>query len=441
MGMIKLLSGGGNGRRGYTAAGSGAAWLGTLNYVVKSGALGLTNSILYDNGTTVAIGTSTPVAYRFYIYGNSSGNVSMAVKNAGAGAGGYAALILNNALSDLASEVSLLSSGYTPTAVKFPSCHYIANHLAAGPISINAEGATGKIYLCTANTFREIIDENGYHGINTQVPLSYLQIQTGYATTIPMLYFSMDSLAHGMTGVMPTNVFAAFRAMGGGIIGEQPIAGLKLTAISHEYGGLGGWECPLHMEGFYAGDGPENTPCITLNGGRQDGIGVKKVTDNQRLLRVCNNGELMIVVMGNGWISQFGGAYPHFDTPDCAFHTRKSVSDNFYEMCHLIDNTNPDQGDGETPTWNRSSFIASVGDSNIQGVLRAEYQSGRDGVWIGAITDHYVFFIQNETVRAAIDPAGYFTAKYKSWDGTIGFTGTGAYTNFTIKDGIVTAAS
>jgi hypothetical protein len=442
MGFVKLLSGGGNGRRGYTAgAGSGFAWLGTLNYVVKSGALTLEDGLLYDNGAAVGIGTTTALYYKFNVWGSTNGNVAISVKNASIGNIAFAGLILSNGLSDLASELSMLSSGFTATTVKFPSCLYLANRLAAGAISINAEGATGKLYFGTNNTFREIINENGYHGIHTNAPLCYLQIETGYATTVPMLYFSMDTLAHGMTGVLPTNVFAAFRPMGGGVIGEQPIAGLRLTAIAHEYGGVGGWECPLTMDGYYAGTGPTTVPCITLNGAKQNGTSVQSLADNQRILRVCNQNELMIVVMGNGWIGQFGGAYPHETAPDCALHTKKSVSSSSYEMCYLIDNTNPDQGDGELFTYNISSFIASVGDSNIQGVLRAEYQSGRDGVWIGSITDHYLFLIQNNTVRAIIDPAGFLNAKYKSWDGTAGFTGTGAYTNFTIKDGIVTAAS
>ena len=46
-----------------------------------------------------------------------------------------------------------------------------------------------------------------------------------------------------------------------------------------------------------------------------------------------------------------------------------------------------------------------------------------------------------ELTAGNLNTTGFVRAKFKSNDGTTGFTGTGAYTNFTIKDGIITNAT
>jgi hypothetical protein len=110
MTCIKLLSGGGGNRRGGFSSGGGSAWLGTLNYVVKSGAATLANSQIFDNGVKVGIFTAAPVGtfdvrtavtffgdsggvfyinnetinFRYYTNANSSGYINFAGYNNGA---------------------------------------------------------------------------------------------------------------------------------------------------------------------------------------------------------------------------------------------------------------------------------------------------------------------------------------------------------------------
>lgn len=49
--------------------------------------------------------------------------------------------------------------------------------------------------------------------------------------------------------------------------------------------------------------------------------------------------------------------------------------------------------------------------------------------------------INTSSPNATLDVSGSIIGQYKSADGTDGFTGTGAYTNFTIKNGLIVAAS
>lgn len=172
MPQIKLLSGGGSGKRGFggSGGGGGSAWLGTLNCVVKSGVATLADSQIYDDGTNVGIGV-TPATSKLHVRGSLSNTIRATIQNTTVTAGAYPALQLVSGTSANAG-FRLYSQNTVPLGGIYPSGLYIYNSIASGPISIWAEGATGNIYCGTNNTLRMTIDYSGIVDIYNLVQIS-----------------------------------------------------------------------------------------------------------------------------------------------------------------------------------------------------------------------------------------------------------------------------
>jgi len=154
---VKLLSGGSGGRgRGYTAG--WGSWLGTNNYVVKSGVTALVNSNIYDDGNNVGIGIA-PATTKLQVRGTAS-TVQAMVQNTQTSGSSYAAFRLVSGTTN-SSGLRLYSATATPSGGIYPLGTYIYNSIADGSISIWGEASGSKLYFGTNNILRMTIDNLG----------------------------------------------------------------------------------------------------------------------------------------------------------------------------------------------------------------------------------------------------------------------------------------
>jgi len=162
---IQVASGSQNGylsSTDWTTFNSKIGGSGTSNYIPKFNGSGttITNSLIYDNGTNVGIGTTSPLG-KLEVYGSNTGGLGGAVviNNNGLAVGNETALIFNDGPIDGArAAISCVSEG-------FPYYGKISFKTGAG--------------LYSSLFTRMIILGNGNVGIGTTAPTSKLQINSG----------------------------------------------------------------------------------------------------------------------------------------------------------------------------------------------------------------------------------------------------------------------
>jgi hypothetical protein len=155
---------------------------GTANYVAKfSNTYGLGNSVIYDNGTNVGIGTSSP-SYRLTATGVST-------------AGSVTALALENPSTNAASEVRQeFRAGGTSWA-----------YVTAGYNTNSPFMAFGVSAASSAPTERMRIDSSGNVGIGTTSPTSKLTLAGNSSTfclTTPNILETATVVASPATGTI-----------------------------------------------------------------------------------------------------------------------------------------------------------------------------------------------------------------------------------------------
>jgi hypothetical protein len=156
------------------AVSTSAAGTGTVNFITKfTAANTIFNSQLFDNGTNVGLGTTSPVA-KFHI--QNGPNADMRITSTGTGASDFATMqIFNDAGSSFGfTKASSAGGAYSP-GIPRPNLALLAN---SGALLFNATGNIGFATRIGGTNFtRMIIDSvNGNVGIGTTAPTTKLEV-------------------------------------------------------------------------------------------------------------------------------------------------------------------------------------------------------------------------------------------------------------------------
>jgi len=153
---------------------SGVDGSGTANYLAKwADGDSITNSIIYDNGTNVGIGTAIPSA-KLDVAGNVSGTNKLLIQNSNNGSNSYAALGFQSDFGHTYTPGILLNSSTNPAYGGVDSLNIWQFH--SKPIS-----------LVTSNIVRMIVTGGGNVGIGTTSPGAKLDIVGGGTSISPTL--------------------------------------------------------------------------------------------------------------------------------------------------------------------------------------------------------------------------------------------------------------
>ncbi len=228
---------------------------GTANYISKfTGASSLGNSLIYDNGTNIGIGTTAP-----------------------------------NEILDINGRIYLAdSSAPTPTTNRMYAVsgdlYWNGTNLSDGETL--PSGATGQtlynnagIWTATSNLY----NDGTNIGIGTTTPGALLDVRDG------SFQLTDSDVAHGMTNSYPTNVYGSLsiaNATGGGLY----IAGISDTDLTG-----------LYAVGVIGSDDPtDTTPAMVLDGRKKNGITLQALASAETVLQLRNSGTNLITVLGNG---------------------------------------------------------------------------------------------------------------------------------------------
>lgn len=226
--------------------GGGITGSGTTNYLPKwTGASALGNSLIYDNGTNVGIGTTSPVS-KFEVPGsqtNSSGKFgsfelqTYAVNNAWLGentyynggfiyrANGYTELLyFINGEIQLRGSASGTAGGAVIQTVSFKS-NYGGTVAMGGNLSVSNGDYTGATLVATSSAV----------GIGTTSPSAKLHITAGTASanTAPLKFTTGTSLTTAEAGAFEYTTPQLFFTNGGAI--RQEIPQIQQARVSTQY--------------------------------------------------------------------------------------------------------------------------------------------------------------------------------------------------------------
>jgi hypothetical protein len=167
--------------------GGGITGSGTTNYVAKfTGASSIGNSIIYDNGTYVGIGTATPGVYRLNVAGNmyTSGQFIL---------DGIAQSIYTNATNTTGFDIGLLGGSSNATA-------YVYQRFAA------------ELVFGTSNTNRMQLSQGGNLLVGTTIDAGYKTDINGSLRVVGNAFLATSS---GNVGVGTTSPTAKLDVTGG----------------------------------------------------------------------------------------------------------------------------------------------------------------------------------------------------------------------------------
>jgi len=172
---------GATGVTGFTGPGSVN---GTINYVSKfSSATALGNSQIFDNGTNVGIGTTSPLAM-LHLLGTNNTDVKIRVDAAGTtGSAGFQANGSSGSTDVFEMTKYNASTGGSIAGVNLANLSLLYTGASAGPMFLNVI-TSNKMQFGTGNQVRATIDATGNVGIGTSAPLSLLEVNGAIATTI-----------------------------------------------------------------------------------------------------------------------------------------------------------------------------------------------------------------------------------------------------------------
>jgi hypothetical protein len=253
----------------YTAsATSGITGAGTANYLAKwSGTSAITNSLIYDNGTNVGIGTASPSSILHLNSASSNGTVIRLTStstngktygigsNFVSGAGEFAIYDYTAG----AQRFFINSSGNigigttTPFSVNgtnleitsttaFPSRLILTNSSASGRQYFFQNQGDGNliIYDNTASTERFRITSSGFVGINTSNPGVYLDVQGGTINAFTAAIMANSTFTFGSTNGKRLVVLSSTQGDKNGLqLGYDSTDGTGIIAASTESAGAG----------------------------------------------------------------------------------------------------------------------------------------------------------------------------------------------------------
>jgi len=180
---------GATGATGQTGPSGPGTVSGTTNYVVKfTGTTSGGNSLLYDDGTSLGIGSTTPsTVVSAGIYSNASVNTDsgFATANTNVGTAARAVVAIGRAMSGgVYGIISYTGSGYTAGVGVYSGANNFQIWAApnVSTMQIGTAGLTAlKFY--TNNSERAVIDTSGNVGIGTSSPAAQLHTTSSAAAT------------------------------------------------------------------------------------------------------------------------------------------------------------------------------------------------------------------------------------------------------------------
>jgi hypothetical protein len=131
---------------------------------------------------------------------------------------------------------------------------------------------------------------NGYVGINSNTPASRLEINgAGSTSNIDGIRLRQPNVAHGITGSVPTDVYAV-------------ISWLSSTAGGLLFHGLSDTDAvALELIGT-SGSTTPTTATIEIRGRKKSGTGVAALASTEILYQATNNGTVVSRMMANGYL-------------------------------------------------------------------------------------------------------------------------------------------
>jgi hypothetical protein len=124
---------------------------------------------------------------------------------------------------------------------------------------------------------------SGYFGFGTVSPAAKMDLWDG------SFYMSDTDVAHGMTSIVPTNVFAKFAPLSG------TAGGLGITGLSDTDA------MPLALNGVFGSDNPtDTTAAVNITGQKKSGTGAQVLGGNETVLQIFNLTTPIATLMGDG---------------------------------------------------------------------------------------------------------------------------------------------
>lgn len=209
---------------------------GTINYLSKfSGTSTLSNSLLFDNGTNIGIGTTAPGA-RFHIEGATVGS-------SGASGSGSLMWLKQTTTWGLTAPYALWVDGYSYlNGFRISGTdgqRAIYNQIANTELGFGTNG--GDITFSSNNGLTRrvyILNSNGNMGIGTATPSSKLEISTGSAGSSGLRFTNLTNTTSGtaaFSGILGVN---SSGDVGIGTIASSTLSGLTSGQVT--FGGTTG---------------------------------------------------------------------------------------------------------------------------------------------------------------------------------------------------------
>lgn len=336
----------------------------TTNYLLKNDGSKVVNSLVFDNGNSVGIGTATPTSeIKLDVVCNKAGVYASRIANIETGES-HVLLLEGMSNTDLEDTViQMWKNNGVELATLTADGIFKVETLHVQDIS----GGYGFNVSSSGNNIFSIQDSEGY-AIYNGIRFDFKKNQYGYGPTVGIndngnIDFESTNITHGCTSVLPTNVHGRISNLG--YDAPDYYGGLKLTGIGQNVEGGGNG---LYLYGI--GDLVEGIVLDSAKINELSPTNPTAIASDEFSVTFRNNGTDIINFYGDGDIrlgntiivaggsvaggansyikcgdnsSGYGGNKLNIVTPDCSFDTANNwIAPDISLQCGKNTYPNPD---------------------------------------------------------------------------------------------------